>query len=118
MTPREIDAKLAEAIGCRVKNGLWEWCSVKERDPIKPCPRSGRTIGQSINPYYSVPTWETAGQLIEGLAAKGWLFEVRLSGECTFKKAVYGRRPHTHLQFGPKAIAEAARIALGIEALE
>ena len=133
VTPREIDAKLAEAIGCSV-----EWfegdfhcgCGGHIYDDTTQILRGGDhcwTYGDcptsNLLPYYSAPTWETSGQLIEGLAAK-WNITIfvglhtdnggpscAIDGGGEFPKIFHASGPSA-----PEAIAEAARLALGVEA--
>jgi hypothetical protein len=121
ITAREIDAKLAEAIGCKVKppfDGL-------SADFDCGCDKGEHAfLGHKhsfVQPYYSKPTWETSGQLIEGLATKYPHWHIEVSTEGGFWIAVIetvemilGQNANVYSDTGPKAIAEAARLALGI----
>ena len=118
MTPREADAALAAAIGCKVgreENYFWCGCLPQAHNG-----KAGQEFG-NLRPYRSAPTWETSGQLIEGLAAKGYFIETRDGHVEPDENYAYtsftgpsGLCMETE-GFGPKAIAEAACEALGIE---
>ncbi len=89
LTPREIDAALAEAMGC--KNITWMWSPKgnshwyrllieqpkDERDQGLPCcDCEGHPHSQNVNtpfmvqPYFTNPTWQTSGQLIDAGVVK------------------------------------------------
>lgn len=135
MTPREIDATLAEAIGCTVQDGVLrrDWNRRAEdsqahfQDLVCCCEDHRHSANRRghpwIRPYYSAPTWETAGQLIEGLKHRNggilWcVFDViQYEYRAAFMNPDSKKKPGwASAPNGPKAIAEAARLALGIEA--
>ena len=122
LTPREIDAKLAEAIGLNL-----EW-----HDDLTDADGHALPPGfvwydnfglgvdlRDVPTFYSAPTWETSGQLIEGLTGPRtrWRIEIQ-----------WGGLPHGVIFFNdddgweatgdtlPRAIAEAARLVLHIAA--
>lgn len=124
MTDLERDAKLAEAIGCKP---VWEkW----NRDSVEAwhceCMALNYVHGDKrrqaeIHTYYSAPTWETSGQLIEGLAARGWEIEMQqCSGFAICRIRNQAGVVVADLNAGtvPKAITLAACKALGIETEE
>ena len=141
MTPREVDARIAEALGWNIVriNPFHRGERLMIEDPDMPtrklfdCP-----------PYWTEPTGETMLQLIEGMAAThgpvaipgygdGWHLEIEYPSQlglgpparAKFWRYInlpnFGPVPQGVWAEGetlPKAVAEAARVALGIEAPE
>lgn len=124
LTPRKIDAALAEAIG---------WHSIVDlQDPLRI--RGNELMGMpphgplaTVPTYYSAPTWKTSGQLIEGMAARGWMIlttgpdEHQEWSATLMPKTVDGAHHACRADCQPsvpQAVAEAARLALGIGAPE
>ena len=120
MTPREIDVKLAEAIGLNLE---WEDYVVADGHV-----EAGWVwydnfgLGVELRPvptFYSAPTWETTGQLIEGLTGPhtDWRIEIQWGGiPCG---VIFFNDDDGWEATGdtlPRAIAEAARLALHIAA--
>ena len=120
MTDRERDAALAEAIGCKVRPpnpGLSADYNCGCEDQAHwSHPRQANFVA----PYFSAPTWETSGQLIEGLAARGWQVEIHSGhgGPGSFAARVWkdpsAATDWTLAYGGPKAIVLAACRATGI----
>ena len=115
-TPREMDALLAEAIGCKVEdrwNGGFCTC---EADTHGKRGSGFRVINghpcSPVLPYYSAPTWETTGQLIEGLAQLPFDGLLASNAQRRFDEILAAEYWPSSLT--PARIAEAARIALGL----
>lgn len=123
MNGREIDAALAAAIGCKVKwkpgVGIeWPYCTCQRDQDSGLYPHGEAPNTGWLKPYYTAPTWGTTGQLIEGLAEKGWRFTGVYHPEKGYGARFWSTDQHSwvYADSCPKAVAEAARRALGIEA--
>lgn len=115
-TTREIDALLAEAIGCPVAGPI----DGRRADYHCGCGKHQAFPRQTtlLAGYYSAPTADTMLQLIEGLAAKGWEWRIETYEAQWF--VCLNRDDENHELFTvradtiPAAVAEAARLALQI----
>ena len=123
MTPRQIDAKLAEAIGCIVgepDGALGRTCSCPRGDHAVRAMHGGPVPSAVLLPYYSAPTWTTSGQLIEGLSGprfSPYKFEINTHTDRWFIAWSGHDAGLVYIDDRniPKAVAEAARLALGLE---